>query len=72
MSIFAQWRGGTLLLWLITSKRFEIESWDWSHFEDILEDNLLNFQDEGWGPLGDPTGAQEDQKWPKLTKILDF
>ena len=47
-------------------------SWGWSHFEDILEENMLNFQNEGWGPLGDPTGAQEDQKWPKLTKILNF
>ena len=26
----------------------------------------------GGGPLGDPTGAQEDKKWQKLTKIMNF
>ena len=26
----------------------------------------------GGGPLEDPTGAQEDKKWQKLTKIKNF
>ena len=33
---------------------------------------MVNFQNEGYGALGDPTGAPKDQKWPKLTKILIF
>ena len=26
----------------------------------------------GRGPLGDPTGAQEDKKWYKMIKIMNF
>ena len=61
-----QWHGGTLLLWLITSKRFEIETWGWSHFEDILEENMLNFQNEGWRA---PRGSHGGPKGPKMAKI---
>ena len=62
----------SIFLWLITSKRFEIESWDQSHFEDILEENMLNFQNEGCWVHRGPQGALKDQKWPELTKTLNF
>ena len=57
------------LVSLITPKRIEPITWDWSHFKDILEENMINSQNEGWGALGDPRGASKDQKWPKLAKI---
>ena len=58
-----------LLVSLITLKRIELITRDWSQFEDILVENMINYQNEGWGPLGDPTGAP---KFQKMTKILNF
>ena len=55
---------GAILLLLPPSTVKPI-TWEWSHFEDILEENTLNSQNEGWGPLGSPTGAVKDQNWPK-------
>ena len=49
------------LVSLIAPKWIGPITWDWSHFEDILEENRLNSQNEGWGPLGSPTGAVKDQ-----------
>ena len=34
---------------LITPKGIDPITWDWSHFENILEENMVNFQNEGWG-----------------------
>ena len=67
-----QWHGGTLLLWLITSKRFEIETWGWSHFKDIIKDNMVNFQNEGWGAPKGPDRGLKDQKWPKMSISLGY
>ena len=51
-----------LFVSLITLKRIELITRDWSQFEDILVENMINYQNEGWGPLGDPTGAPKYQK----------
>ena len=51
---------GAILLLLPPSTVKPI-TWEWSHFEDILGDNTVNSQNEGWGPLGSPTGAVKDQ-----------
>ena len=50
------------LVSLITPERIEPITWNWSHFKDISEVNTVNFRNECWGPLGNPTGAPKDQK----------
>ena len=60
------------LISLKTPKRIESITWDWTHYEDILEEIMVNFQYEGLGVPRDPTGAPKDQKWQKWTKILIF
>ena len=50
-------------------KRIEPLTWNWSQFEDILEENMVNFQDKGCGA---PKGAPMDQKWQKLTNLEFF
>ena len=57
---------------LIAPKRIEPITWEWSHIEDILEENMVNFQNEGKGVPRGPHGAPKDQKWSKLNKILNF
>ena len=57
---------------LIAPKRIEPITWDWSHIEDILEENMVSFQNEGKGVPREPQGASKDQKWSKLNKILNF
>ena len=47
-------------------------TWGWSHFEDILEENMVNLQNEGWGPLGDLTGAPKGPKMAKIDQNLEF
>ena len=47
-------------------------TWDWSHFEDILEENMVNLQNEGWGPLGDLTGAPKGPKMANIDQNLEF
>ena len=60
------------LVSLMTPKRIESITWDWTHYEDILEEIMVNFQYEELGVPRDPTGAPKDQKWQKWTKILSF
>ena len=57
------------LVSLIAPKRIEPIIWNWSQFENILEKNMVNFQNKGWGA---PTEAPMDQKWPKLTHLEFF
>ena len=38
---------GVGLVSLITPKRIEPITWEWSHFENILKENAMNFQNEG-------------------------
>ena len=35
------------LISLITPKRIYLIIWDWSHFKNILEENMVNIQNEG-------------------------
>jgi hypothetical protein len=35
------------LVALITPKRIELITWDWSHFKEIFKENLINFPNEG-------------------------
>ena len=44
------------LVSLIAPKRIEPITWDWSHFEDILKENMVNFKIRGKGSLEDPRG----------------
>ena len=53
------------LVSLMAPKRIESITWDWTHFEDILEEIMINFQYEGLGVPRDPMGAPKDQKWQK-------
>ena len=53
------------LVSLIAPKRIEPITWDWSHFEDILKENMMYFQNEGWGA---PRGSQGGPKGPQMTK----
>ena len=49
-----------LLVSLIAPKRIEPITWDWSHIEDILEGNMVNFQNEGKRVPRGPHGAPKD------------
>ena len=70
--LITQWHGGTLLLWLITSKRFEIETWGLSHFEDFSKKNIVNFQNEEWGASRGPHGGPKVPKMAKIDQNLEF
>ena len=60
------------LVSLITPKRIEPITWDWSHFEDILEENMVYLQNEGLGPLRDLTGAPKGPNMAKIDQNLEF
>ena len=60
------------LVSLIAPKRIEPITWNWYQFEDILEENMVNFQNKWWGASRGPHGGPNGLKWPKLTKILNF
>ena len=51
------------LVSLITHEWIELLTWDWSHFEDILEENMIDFQNKGKGaprgPHGGPKGPPQ-------------
>ena len=53
------------LVCLIAPKWIEPITWDWSHFEDILKENMMYFQNEGWRA---PRGFQGGPKGPQMTK----
>ena len=58
-----------LLVSLMTPKRIELITRDWSEIEDILEKSMINFQNEEWGgPWGTPRGPQRT----KNDQILTF
>ena len=38
------------LVSLIAPKRIEPVTWNWSHFDDILKENMVNLLNEGQGP----------------------
>ena len=54
--ILRQWYEDHLVS-LIIPKRIDPITWYWSHFENVLKENMVHFQNEGWGALRDPTGA---------------
>jgi len=47
-------------------------TWDWSHFEDISEENMINFQNEGYGAPREPHGAPKGPKIVKIDQNLEF
>ena len=63
-----------LFVSLIAFKRIELITRDWSEFEDILEENMIDFQNKGKGaprgPHGGPKGPP--QKIAKNDQNLEF
>ena len=53
------------LVSLIAPKRIEPITWDWSHFEDILKENMVNLLNKWWGA---PRGPHRGPKGPKMDK----
>ena len=45
------------LVSLIAPKRIEPITWNRSQFEDILEENMVNFQNKVWEALREPNGG---------------
>ena len=57
------------LVSLIAPKRIEPVTWNCSHFEYVLEENMVNFQNKGWRA---PRGPHRDPRGPKMAKIMNL
>ena len=53
------------LVMLITFERIELQSWDWSCLEDILEKIQHPFHLTGWSLMRNTSEAQKQQKKQK-------
>ena len=56
------------LVMLITFERIELQSWDWSCLEDILEKIQHLFHLRGWNLMRNTSDAQKMQKKQKYQK----